>query len=58
MATAAHSSSCHDTLIHFRTDVPLIWIGGVPRSGTTLIRVALEAPEEEKKISSDVESVS
>lgn len=44
MATASHSSSCcTDKLIHFRTDVPLIWIGGVPRSGTTLMRVALDA---------------
>jgi len=35
--------SCPDKLIHFRTDVPIIWIGGVPRSGTTLMRVALDA---------------
>jgi len=33
----------YEKLIHFRTDVSLIWIGGVPRSGTTLMRVALDA---------------
>jgi len=36
-------SSCTDDLIRFSTDVPIIWIGGVPRSGTTLMRVALDA---------------
>jgi len=37
------SSSSPDKLIQFRTDVPVVWIGGVPRSGTTLMRVALDA---------------
>jgi len=43
--TDTHSAppSCPDKPIHFRTDVPVIWIGGVPRSGTTLMRVALDA---------------
>jgi len=51
MATSTHpppaavSSGCSDRpLIQLRTDdVPIIWIGGVPRSGTTLMRVALDA---------------
>jgi len=46
MVTDVHasSSSCSsDKLIHLRTDVPIVWIGGVPRSGTTLMRVALDA---------------
>jgi len=45
VSTDNHSgpSSCPDKLIHFHTDVPVIWIGGVPRSGTTLMRVALDA---------------
>jgi len=42
-ATTDPHTGCPNKLIHFRTDVPLIWIGGVPRSGTTLMRVALDA---------------
>jgi len=46
MATDTRSSSPSsgaEKLIHFRTDVPVVWIGGVPRSGTTLMRVVLDA---------------
>lgn len=32
-----------DRLVHFRRDVPIVWIGGVPRSGTTLMRAMLDA---------------
>lgn len=32
-----------EDLVYFRRDVPLIWIGGVPRSGTTLMRAMLDA---------------
>ena len=35
----AHSPS----LVHYDHSVPLIWIGGVPRSGTTLMRALLDA---------------
>jgi len=42
--TESQSSGCSThSLIQFQTDVPVIWIGGVPRSGTTLMRVALDA---------------
>ena len=42
-STQPPASVCPDKPIHFRTDIPIIWIGGVPRSGTTLMRVALDA---------------
>ena len=32
-------------LVYFKKDIPLIWIGGVPRSGTTLMRAMLDAHE-------------
>ena len=35
-----------DDLVFFRKETPLIWIGGVPRSGTTLMRVMLDAHHE------------
>lgn len=31
------------SLVHYDRSVPLIWIGGVPRSGTTLMRALLDA---------------
>ena len=33
-------------LVHYRRETPLIWIGGVPRSGTTLMRAMLDAHED------------
>ena len=30
-------------LVYYKKDVPLIWVGGIPRSGTTLMRVMLDA---------------
>src|SRR6218665_2964954 len=45
-----HSSSSpgawHEGLVFFERNVPLIWIGGVPRSGTTLMRAVLDAHPE------------
>ena len=32
-----------EDLIYYKKDVPIIWIGGVPRSGTTLMRAILDA---------------
>ena len=29
--------------MYYKKDVPLIWVGGIPRSGTTLMRVLLDA---------------
>ena len=29
--------------VYYRRDLPLIWIGGVPRSGTALVRAMLDA---------------
>lgn len=33
----------HENLVTYDRSVPLIWIGGVPRSGTTLFRAMLDA---------------
>ena len=30
-------------LVYYKKEIPLIWIGGVPRSGTTLMRAMLDA---------------
>ncbi len=35
-----------EELVTYRKDVPLIWIGGVPRSGTTLMRAMMDAHPE------------
>jgi protein-tyrosine sulfotransferase len=40
---AAESRSNCQSLVHFRRETPIIWIGGVPRSGTTLMRAILDA---------------
>lgn len=32
-----------EELVYYRKELPLIWIGGVPRSGTTLMRAMLDA---------------
>lgn len=32
-----------EPFVHFNHNVPIIWVGGVPRSGTTLVRVMLDA---------------
>ena len=32
-----------EKLVQFDTSIPLIWIGGIPRSGTTLMRTMLDA---------------
>lgn len=32
-----------DDLVYYKKDIPMIWIGGVPRSGTTLMRAILDA---------------
>lgn len=42
-SSRSSSSSSSLPLVYFRRDVPLIWIGGVPRSGTTLMRAMLDA---------------
>ena len=40
---SANYYSDPDELVYYRKDVPLVWIGGVPRSGTTLMRAMLDA---------------
>jgi len=30
-------------LVQFQRDIPIVWVGGVPRSGTTLMRALLDA---------------
>lgn len=42
---ASHNSNLPvmTDLVYFNKNVPLIWIGGVPRSGTTLMRAILDA---------------
>lgn len=32
-----------EDLVYYKKDIPIIWIGGVPRSGTTLMRAILDA---------------
>ncbi|XP_074641345.1 protein-tyrosine sulfotransferase 1-like [Tubulanus polymorphus] len=40
---ANESLKQEDEMVYTASDVPLIWIGGVPRSGTTLSRALLDA---------------
>jgi len=35
--------SKEEPMVHFNRNIPIIWVGGVPRSGTTLARVMLDA---------------
>lgn len=42
---AAYNYDAND-LVYYKKEVPLIWIGGVPRSGTTLMRAMLDAHAE------------
>ena len=35
-----------DNLVYYKNELPLIWIGGVPRSGTTLMRAMLDAHDD------------
>ena len=45
-ARQLHSNYNYDSpsdLVYYKKDIPLIWIGGVPRSGTTLMRAMLDA---------------
>lgn len=37
------NSGDYNKYVYFNNSVPLIWIGGVPRSGTTLMRALLDA---------------
>lgn len=49
LSSSSSSSSLrawHEDLVFFERNVPLIWIGGVPRSGTTLMRAMLDAHPE------------
>ena len=45
-AAYSYDTQHRNELIHYRKDVPLVWIGGVPRSGTTLMRAMLDAHAE------------